>query len=98
VRDALRIYRGLANSSRFSDDPVRQRDLAEEYGRKGNAFRARGDSTKDYDDLRKAAETYRLGIAVIDTFMQRNPKGGTDPEAAHRDLQKIIQMLPSELW
>jgi tetratricopeptide (TPR) repeat protein len=95
--EALHIYNEIANSAKFQDEPIRQRDLAREYGRNGDALKTRGDSTANQEDLRKAAESYRHGMAIIDAFMQKDPMGGKDLVPTRKELQEKIQNLPLDL-
>jgi hypothetical protein len=37
------------------------------------------------------------GMAIIDAFVLKDPKGGSSLERARKDLQEKIQSLPSDL-
>jgi tetratricopeptide (TPR) repeat protein len=77
-------------AEKFPDDTDRQRALAGEYGRIGNAHKERG-------DLREADDAYEHGIEIIDKFKPGEPKHGSSLEQTGKELQEKIESLPSEL-
>jgi tetratricopeptide (TPR) repeat protein len=84
-------------AQRLPDEAERQRVLAVEYGHEGDAYKERGESRKDHNDLREAADAYKRGMVVIDKFKLRDPADASSLEQTSKDLQDKIQSLPPGL-